>query len=140
MLARFTEIAGHSDDPDRKVACFVLNQNGDEVATGTNKLPRGCINTTERVTRPLKYLWIEHAERNAIFDAAKRGASLQNCTLFTNYWPCADCMRAIIQSGITKVVSLDGPNFEHQRWGQQFRISMDMLEEAGLNHTILNEN
>lgn len=138
--ARCQKVASESDDPSRKVGCFILNQDGDELAHGTNKLPKGCQLLPERVQSPLKYLWIEHAERNAIADAAKRGVSLQNCTLFTNYWPCADCMRMIIQSGITKVVSLHEPDFEHHRWGQQFQISMQMLEEAGLHHTIIQEH
>lgn len=140
MLPRCSEIARDSDDPHRKVGCFILNRDGQEVATGTNKLPRGCTPTPERISRPHKYHWIEHAERNAIFDAVSRGVSLEGCTLFTNFWPCADCMRAIIQSGIVKVVSTSQPDFEHERWGQQFRISMEMLNEAGLHHTILRED
>lgn len=131
------QVATESDDPHRQVGCIILDSDGNQIATGTNKLPRGCAVTEHRIEKPHKYTWIEHAERNAIFSAAKRGVSLEGSTIFVNWWPCVDCTRAIIQSGIQKIVAPSLPDFEHPRWGQQFRTSFEMVEETGLNYTIL---
>jgi deoxycytidylate deaminase len=57
-----------SDDPDTQVGCVFRHANGrDVLVQGTNRLVNGCTNTKNRVTRPGKYDWIEHAERNAIY-------------------------------------------------------------------------
>jgi dCMP deaminase len=47
---------------------------------------------------------VEHAERNLIAFAAKHGIALAGCTLYITHAPCADCARAIINSGFTKLV------------------------------------
>jgi dCMP deaminase len=53
--------------------------------------------------RPTKYLWIEHAERNAICNAARAGTATEGCTLYVELMPCMDCARAIVQAGIVEV-------------------------------------
>ncbi len=58
----------------------------------------------ERLVRPTKYLWIEHAERNAICNAARAGTATEACTIFVEIMPCMDCARAIVQAGIIEVV------------------------------------
>jgi hypothetical protein len=52
-------------------------------------------------------------------------------------FPCSDCSRGIIQSGITKVVA-PKPDFEHHKWGEHFKASINMLEEACVEVTLLN--
>lgn len=47
---------------------------------------------------------MEHAERNAINDAAKKQTWLDRCTMYVDLMPCADCARGIIQAGIQEVV------------------------------------
>ena len=57
-----------------------------------------------RRDRPLKYLWTEHAERNAFYNAARSGISLNGCILYVNSLPpCCDCARGIIQTGIIEI-------------------------------------
>jgi len=53
--------------------------------------------------RPEKYFWMEHAERNAIYNAARMGVSLLGSTLIVTHPPCMDCARAIVQAGIREV-------------------------------------
>ena len=48
--------------------------------------------------RPTKYLWIEHAERNAICNAARAGTATEGCTIFVEIMPCMDCARAVVQA------------------------------------------
>ena len=58
----------------------------------------------ERQERPEKYWWIEHAERNAIYNAARIGTSLNNCTMYISFLPCMDCARAIVSVGIKTII------------------------------------
>ncbi len=47
-------------------------------------------------------------------------------------FPCSDCARAIIQSGITKIIT-PSPDVEHETWGSHFKASLMMLDEAGID-------
>jgi len=58
----------------------------------------------ERLIRPAKYLWIEHAERNAICKRGKGRTATEGCTIFVEIMPCMDCARAVVQAGIIQVV------------------------------------
>jgi len=72
---------------------------------GYNSFPRGIRDDVpERLIRPAKYLWIEHAERNAICNAARAGTATEGCTIFVEIMPCMDCARAVVQAGIIQVV------------------------------------
>lgn len=62
-----------STDPDTQVGCVVTDTYGNILATGANAHTGGVEQTDENSARPEKYDWIEHAERNAIYSAARRG-------------------------------------------------------------------
>jgi len=87
-----------------------------------------------RLDRPDKYAFIEHAERNAIFYAARRGEYTNGATMACIWGPCADCARAIIQSGIRELITLKHER-EHERWNESLSIAMTMLDEAGVEVT-----
>ena len=55
------QVAAGSDDPHRKVGCVIVNSDGNVVASGTNKVPDGITPRENRITKPYKYIWIEHA-------------------------------------------------------------------------------
>lgn len=94
-----------SKDRSTKVAAVIVNDRNKLVSIGYNGFPIGIDDTDEdRHKRPDKYVWTEHAERNAIYSAAELGVSVRGCTLYCNYLPCVDCARAIIQSGIKEVI------------------------------------
>lgn len=102
------------------------------VSLGWNGFPRGLNDEVpERHDRPLKYKWTEHAERNAIYNAAAKGHPLLRCTIYLNWYPCADCARAIIQAGITEIVCYE-PDWQDERWGADFRVVKEMLDEVGM--------
>ena len=110
--ARFLRLCDHvaswSEDRDRHVGCVIVGPVGHEVrATGYNGLPRGVsASDPKRFDRASgeKFFWGEHAERNAIFNATRSGIALEGCTLYVNRFPCSDCARAIIQTGIVHVI------------------------------------
>ena len=69
-------VAARSKDPNTQIGCVIVGPNHEIRSTGYNSFPRGIRDDVpERLVRPTKYLWIEHAERNAICNAAR--AALQ---------------------------------------------------------------
>lgn len=108
---------------------------------GHNTLPFGVQITEERLQRPLKYAFTEHAERNAIFDAAKRGAPLQGAIMFCPWFACADCGRAIIQAGIRAVYG-HKKMFDQtpDHWKESIEHSFTMFKEAGVQVGFYIEN
>lgn len=129
-MQKASEIADWSKDPNRQVGAVVVNEDKIIIASGYNGPPRGCDDTIpERLVRPKKLLYFEHAERNAIYHAARTGVSIKNCTMYANLFPCADCARGIIQSGITTLVTTR-PELTHHIWGEQWQAALEMLNEA----------
>ncbi len=102
------------------------------MATGCNDFPRGIAGAEERHARPAKYAWTEHAERSAVYQAARNGIVLQSCTAYCTWYPCADCARALIQCGCTALFCGRKPDFNDPKWGADFLVVEEMLAEAGL--------
>lgn len=126
-------VAGWSDDPTTKVGCVLVGPGNEVLALGYNGLPRGIDDSNDtRTTAPGKYLWIEHAERNAIFAAARLGASTRDGRMYVSWFPCADCARAIVQAGIKEVVGRE-PDLSSERWGNLFRTACEIFVEAGVS-------
>jgi len=98
-------VAARSKDPNTQIGCVIIGPNHEIRSTGYNSFPRGIRDDVpERLVRPTKYLWIEHAERNAICNAARAGTATEGCTIYVDIMPCMDCARAVVQAGITQVV------------------------------------
>jgi dCMP deaminase len=139
-MSMLPTIASRSKDPDTKVGCVIVGPDNEIRSTGYNSFPRGIKDDVpERFVRPLKYKFVEHAERNAIYNAARIGVSLKGCTLYVPWYPCTDCARGVISAGIVKVVidyNPDNPWFEPERmnrWKEDMDISISMLDEAGIS-------
>ncbi len=133
-LAR--EISTWSKDRSTQIGAVIVGEDKTPGPYGFNGFPRFVDDDLEaRHTRPEKYKWTEHAERNAIYNAARIGVALKGCTMYVTHVPCADCARAIIQVGIERVVvdaaSLVDRDFA-ERWGEDERVTKDMLEEVGV--------
>lgn len=136
----FISIAKHisakSKDESTKVGAVIVADDNSIISTGYNGMPRGVVDArTERQVRPGKYYWFEHAERNAIYQAARNGVKTQGATLYLNFEPipCADCTRAIIQAGIECVV---GPDIKFpgkgEQWKESLAVSAQMFIESGV--------
>jgi len=97
--------AKRSKDPVTQVGACIVNDMQRIVGIGYNGLPYGCDDAafpwekSEDLTQS-KHGYVVHAELNAILNA--RG-SLQGCTLYVTHYPCHECAKAIIQSGIKKI-------------------------------------
>jgi dCMP deaminase len=123
--------ARRSPSRPRKVGAVLVL--ADEVTTvvACNDFPAGVRDLEARHAHPERLLWIEHAERNAIFAAARSGLATAGATLIATFHPCADCARAIVQAGITTLYTL-APDFADPLWGSAFRCSQVILEEGGV--------
>ncbi len=130
IIEKLDVLSKLSHDEKRKVACIILDNNGELLSFGSNTLPGDVFLDNHRI-REGKYKWIEHAERNAIYRATRLGISLNGSILHCNYFPCVDCTRAIIQSGI-KEVNTPKPDFTHHKWGSDWLISVEMFKECGI--------
>lgn len=118
----------YSDDPDTQTAAAIFR--GDLiVAASANVMPANVKWSEERTNRPMKYKFIEHAERAAIFSAAKYGKSLQGCHMETSMFPCAECARAIAMSGITSI-RVHSHHDDSSRYG--YEEAEAILREAGV--------
>jgi dCMP deaminase len=98
-------MAYRSPDRSTKVGAVITTEDNVPIALGYNGLPRGIEDRDEFHVKPEKYFYFEHAERNAIYNAARIGARMDMAhTLYITWIPCADCARAIVQTGVKKVV------------------------------------
>jgi dCMP deaminase len=133
---RFMSLARHvgtwSKDRSRQVGCVIVAPDNVVRAIGFNGFPRGLNDEREeRHLRPAKYLWTEHAERNAIYTAARTGVSLVGCRMYLPWFPCVDCARAIVQTGIVELIAIP-PDLTDMKWGEGFAVSEEMLKEANV--------
>jgi dCMP deaminase len=130
--SRFLELARHiaswSKDPSTQTGAVIVDAKKRVVSLGYNGLAQGVDDSLERLNnRDLKYKMFVHCERNAIIFAKQ---PLDGCALYT--WPflsCAACAAMVIQTGITRVVA---PFSENPRWIEEFKLSMEQFNEAGV--------
>ena len=134
MRLALTQAHEFSKDASTKVAAMLIGRAHHEVrSSGYNGMPRGCNdNLPERQERPEKYFWFEHAERNAIYNAARVGTQLAGSLLLTTMPPCMDCARAIVQAGVEEVVSLAPPPDYKDRYGAHLEKSAELFKECGV--------
>ena len=122
-----------SKDSKTQIGAIIVGNDNEIVSTGYNSFPRGIDDTNlERQERPEKYFWFEHAERNAIYNAARIGVSTKGTTMYLSHWfPCADCARGIINAGITTIycdrIDIDDKSTSYV---ESFKRSKEMLLEA----------
>lgn len=128
-------VAARSKDPNTQIGCVIAGPAHEIRSTGYNSLPRGIRDDIpERLERPTKYLWMEHAERNAIYNAARCGTPLEGCTLYVEIMPCMDCGRAIVQAGIKEVVISQErmSQYSSEYFEEHFRNVVELFREAGV--------
>jgi dCMP deaminase len=123
--------AHRSKDPNTQVGACIVNDKNKIVGVGYNGLPIGCNDDDfpwekEGAFLETKYPYVCHAELNAILNNI--GIDLQGCKIFTALFPCNECSKAIIQSGITEVIYLS----DKYQGNDIFKASRHMLQKAGV--------
>lgn len=102
--------AGRSKDGNTQVGACIVNSDHRIVSVGYNGMPTGCSDDTmpwerEGTFLETKYPFVCHAELNAILNSS--AGSLKGCTMYVTLFPCNECAKAIIQSGIRRIVFLE---------------------------------
>ena len=95
-----------SKDPNTQVGACIVNEDNRVVGIGYNGLPYGCEDDKYPWAREgdllnTKYPYVVHAELNAILNST---ISLKNCRIYVSLFPCNECAKAIIQSGIKEII------------------------------------
>jgi dCMP deaminase len=99
--------AQRSKDPSTQVGCCIVNEDNKIIAMGYNGLPNGCSDDDypwDRDTEDKensKYTYVCHAELNAICNST---SSLKGATMYVSLFPCNECAKLIIQTGIKNIV------------------------------------
>ena len=126
--------AKRSKDPNTQVGACIVSQDNIIISTGYNGMPMGCSDDEfpwEREGEETKYPYVVHAELNAILNAS--GRDLRGSRIYVALFPCNECAKAIIQSGIKEVLYLS------DKYGTTptTLASKRMLEAAGVKCTRL---
>ena len=130
--------AKRSKDPNTQVGACIVTEDKRIVGLGYNGLPRGCSDDEfpwERDGEFLntKYPFVCHAELNAILNSTR---SLKNCIIYVALFPCHECSKAIIQSGIKEIVFLS----DKYNGTDSDLASKRMLDAAGVTYRKLKPN
>ena len=126
--------AKRSKDPNTQVGACIVSQDNIILSTGYNGMPKGCSDDLypwEREGEETKYPYVVHAELNAILNA--HGRNLQGSRLFVALFPCNECAKAIIQSGVKEVLYLSDKYAD----SLATMASKRMMDSAGVKYTQL---
>lgn len=136
-------VATKSEDRSTKVGVVIVGEDHEVLSIGYNGFPRGVVDREKYHERPNKYFVTEHAERNAVYNAARVGVSLKGSTCYFNWepTPCADCCRALIQAGVRRFVgpNIAFPGVSRSKWDDHFVYSKEMIEDTEIEVIIIDE-
>ena len=118
-----------SKDPNTQVGACIVSPEHKILSMGYNGFPLGCSDdefTWEREGEDNKYFYSTHSELNAILNY--RGGSLEGATIYVTLFPCNECAKAIIQSGIRTLV------YDSDKYADtaMVKASKKMLKAAGV--------
>ena len=129
--------ARRSKDPNTQVGACIVSQDNIIISTGYNGMPKGCSDDVFPWDRSgeneaaTKYPYVVHAELNAILNAS--GRDLRGSRIYVALFPCNECAKAIIQSGIKEVIYLSDKYHDTML----NLVSKRMLSAAGVKFTQL---
>ena len=126
--------ARRSKDPSTQVGACIVSADNIIISTGYNGMPKGCsddIFPWDREGDDTKYPYVVHAELNAILNA--NGRDLRGSRIFVALFPCNECAKAIIQSGVKEVLYLS----DKYNGTLGNLASKRMMDAAGVKYTKL---
>ncbi|MDD2227242.1 MAG: dCMP deaminase family protein [Clostridia bacterium] len=124
--------AKRSKDPSSQIGCCIVSPDNIIVSVGYNGFPWGCSDDEFPWQRngnsayETKYPYVVHSELNAILNA--NGRPLKNCRMYCSLFPCNECAKAIIQSGIKEIYYLSDKYHE----SELYAASRKMLKAANV--------
>lgn len=131
-------IAQWSKDRSSKVGAVIVRDKS-IISTGYNGFPRGCNDDWDyRHEKPLKYEWTQHAEENAIVNAAREGKMTKGAYMYINWFPCSRCAGMIVNAGIKRIYCDKEPDLTNPTFGDGFKIALEKLSEGGVEIVYMN--
>jgi len=131
----YREAHTYSKDPSTQLAAVIVSPSGTVKwsTMAVNGMVNGWVERDGDWERPRKYQLVEHAERNAIYSAAKNGVHTKGATMYCTWAACVDCARAIVQSGITRLVRHYPPlDDATERWLESVQLGDSILKAGGV--------
>lgn len=132
----FAHLASRKSKDETQVGAALIGPDGEVRLTGYNGPPKGVRDLPERRQRPAKYMFASHAEANIIAFAARQGIRTDGCTVYVTHASCCDCMKAMIQAGVTRIVY--GPGTTSMP-PEMFEAAKTMAREAGVKYEAYQE-
>ena len=127
--------AMRSKDPSTRVGACIVNTEKRIVGIGYNGLPHGCSDelfpwSSEGEFTNTKYPYVVHAESNAILNAT---TNLKDASIYVTLFPCNECTKLIIQSGIKEIV------YESNKYqnSKEHEAAIRMLKAAGVTYRLI---
>lgn len=130
-------VAQKSKDEGTKCGCVLVGPDNEVRSVGYNGIPRGIEYKDEYQERPEKYYWFEHAERNAVYNAARFGAPLVGCKAYVTNQLCHDCVRALIQAGIIEIIMPSKCTLNGTHWNESVERAFKMLDLANIKYRFI---
>jgi len=135
FLRKAYDLARTSSDSSNQNGAVLINPETHYVrGEGANNFPNGVAFTDQRAEqRPAKYRYYEHAERWAVYDAAKKGEQVEGCHMICPWAACCDCARSLIVSGVYALyMHQQRMDMTPDRWKDDVNEALNMLSEAGV--------
>lgn len=142
FMGQALEVSLRSKDPSTQVGACIANNENKQVSVGYNGLPEGMNDDEFNWDSPgeksgdiftTKNPWVVHAERNAILNC--KGINLDGTTIYVTLFPCNECAKSIIQSGIKKVIYLRMYDKD-----DLVKITKTMFDLAGVEYIPFNKS
>lgn len=127
-------ISKRSKDPNTQVGAVIVSKDDRILSVGYNGFPNGCSDDefpwarSAKCEYDTKYPYVVHAELNAILNFRGDNKAFEGSTLYVTLFPCHECAKSIIQSGITRLVYLDNKYQDTE----DFKESLRMLKAASI--------
>lgn len=135
ILGQCYRTATKSPDTSTQIGAVIVTEKN-RVLSSTmsyNGFVHGWLPTELDYERPRKYAVTEHAERRAIYRAARYGHALEGRTIYSTWAACADCARAIVESGLIRLVRHHPPNDETvDRWLESVALGDEILKAGNI--------
>ena len=124
--------AMRSKDPSTQVGACIVNDDKRIMSMGYNGMPRCCSDDEypwdrDGVGLDSKYLYVCHAEFNAILNCER---NVRDCTVYVTLFPCNECAKAIVQSGIKEIVYMEDKYAD----SDSVKASKRMFDTAGVKY------
>ena len=131
--------AKRSKDPSTQVGACIENKDKRIISVGYNGMPRCCSDDEfpwDKNENPLdsKYLYVCHAELNAILNCDR--GNVRDCICYTTLFPCNECAKAIIQSGMSEVVYMEDKYAD----SDSVVASKKLFDTAGVKYRLYNKS